>query len=203
VRAGALERAFDVALGVSVVSWGALRLATAPAAARFGVVTLTLVAVNACVGVLFLARAPAVEHGPSRAIVESVPSMVAGGVALSIAPPPESWRVGAQIAFASGGALAVLSLVSLGRSFAILPALRKIVRRGAYRVVRHPVYVGELAMVAACGAARADALALVVVLAAVAASVARIHAEERLLVKDAEYTEYARDVRWRLVPRIW
>ncbi len=203
MRANAPERAFDVALGISVLSWGVLRLATAPAAARFGVVALALAVVNACVGVLFLVRAPAVEHGSARAIAESLPSMALGGIALRLAPPPEAWRAAAQVAFGAGAALAVLSLSSLGRSFAILPALRSVVRRGAYRVVRHPAYAGELVMVAACGAARADGVALAVVLAAVVACVARIRAEERLLATDAGYGAYAREVRWRLVPGAW
>ncbi len=43
-----------------------------------------------------------------------------------------------------GIALSIYSLSSLGRSFSIIPQARKLVQGGPYRLVRHPLYLGEL-----------------------------------------------------------
>jgi protein-S-isoprenylcysteine O-methyltransferase Ste14 len=43
---------------------------------------------------------------------------------------------------AIGGAVSVWGLMSLGRSFGILVAVRKVVLRGPYRFIRHPIYLG-------------------------------------------------------------
>jgi len=43
-----------------------------------------------------------------------------------------------------GTAWTMWSLATLGRYFGMLPEVRGLVTRGPYRVVRHPVYVGEI-----------------------------------------------------------
>lgn len=198
-----LERAENVALGLSVLGWGVLGEAEAAPEARSSVVRLTLTALNVCVGLLFLARAPVLRRASPLGLLASVPSVLAGGIALGLAPPPEDWpRVPAAL-FALGGVLAVAALASLGRAFAILPAVRGVVARGPYRWVRHPAYAGELVMIAACAMARADLAAAAILAAATALAVARIFAEERMLAELPAYGEYARRVPNRLVPWLW
>jgi len=43
----------------------------------------------------------------------------------------------------SGMAFSVYALFSLGKSFSIIPQARGLVQSGPYRLVRHPLYVGE------------------------------------------------------------
>ncbi len=43
-----------------------------------------------------------------------------------------------------GMVLSIYSLASLGRNFSIIPQARKLVKSGPYRLVRHPLYIGEL-----------------------------------------------------------
>ncbi len=45
---------------------------------------------------------------------------------------------------AFGMVLSIYSIYSLGRSFSIIPQARKLVQSGPYRLVRHPIYLGEL-----------------------------------------------------------
>ena len=198
------ERLANILVGLSVLSWAVLGISTA-GADRLSPVRLTITALNACVGVLFLVRSPVLRHGSLRAIVLAMPSLVVAGASLKLAPAGHLWPARANVTLAAGGAVAIVAFLSLGRSFAILPAVRRIVRGGPYALVRHPGYLGELAMVAGCCLANeplgvwhfwplAAAAGMVVV---------RILVEERVLAAAVEYSAYARRVRWRLVPGLW
>jgi protein-S-isoprenylcysteine O-methyltransferase Ste14 len=129
--------------------------------------------------------------------------MIVGALALRAAPAPHEWPLFARALFAVGGISTVVSLASLGRSFAVLPSLRSVVDRGPYRFVRHPAYAAELTMVAACVIARADAIGAALFLGALVTGIARILVEERLLGRDEAYGAYAQRVRFRLVPGVW
>ncbi|MHB8872628.1 MAG: methyltransferase family protein [Myxococcaceae bacterium] len=187
---------------MSAWSWAVLGLWSA-GPDRLSPVRLTVFALNACAGTLFLARSRTEEEAPLGLIVASLPSMVLAALALKLAPAPGLWPVGAQAAFAAGGLVAVIALGSLGRSFAVFPAVRAVVGRGPYRFIRHPAYAGELAMVVSAGAAIGPVPALGFGVLALAFVVARILAEERLLLGGPAYREYAGTVRWRLMPGVW
>jgi len=193
----------NLAFGLSVWSWAVLGIVWAEPAARVSVVRITVAGLNACVGTLFMLRAP-LQRGPSAgAILASVPSMLLGGVAIALAPPPNLWPLGAQVLFGSGGLVAAIALTYLGRCFALLPAVRGVVARGPFRVVRHPTYVGELAMILAAGLARGFLAALAAGALGLSLVAARILAEERLLGELETYRRYMERVRWRLVPGLW
>lgn len=80
----------------------------------------------------------------------------------------------------------------------------RIVRTGPYAVVRHPMYAGLVPVSVGMGLwlhSTATALGAAI---PVAILVARIVLEERMLrARFPEYEEYARAVRWRLVPGVW
>ncbi|MCP4678811.1 MAG: isoprenylcysteine carboxylmethyltransferase family protein [Deltaproteobacteria bacterium] len=133
----------------------------------------------------------------------ALPSLLIGGVAFKLSPEPALWPVHAQVLFAVGGVIAVVSFLFLGKSFSILPALRNIVIKGPYRFTRHPAYLGELAMVLACALAKPSYLNAIPFVIGVPLIIVRILAEERLLESDKRYLEYTRKVRFRLVPLIW
>ena len=100
----------------------------------------------------------------------------------------------------AGYVLTLWSLLALGRSFGIAPADRGLVRHGPYRLVRHPMYLGELVYRCALVGASLSAGNLVVLLALILVQVARIKREEKII---AYYDEYAKQIRWRLLPGIW
>lgn len=99
--------------------------------------------------------------------------------------------------------LANLTLLSLGRSYAMLPALREVRTGFIYGFVRHPVYglymLADLCIVALCpslwnaGAAGVGAIAFLL----------RSRLEENVLSDDPAYQKYMRVVRWRFVPGVY
>lgn len=98
----------------------------------------------------------------------------------------------------------ILSLVYLGRSFGILPEARDLVRHGPYRVVRHPLYLGELVMIFGAMLPVISPIGLSVWLFAAAMQIWRTVHEERALKRafPEAYGEYAAQTR-RLIPMVW
>jgi protein-S-isoprenylcysteine O-methyltransferase Ste14 len=107
----------------------------------------------------------------------------------------------ADILLAGGLIFAIASLAFLGRCFGILPDVRGLVMRGPYRLVRHPLYLGELTALLgiALGADR-WALAVPLWLVCVGLQLVRTGYEERSLRAEfPEYGPYAARTK-RLIP---
>lgn len=170
---------------------------------RFTPVRLTISILNTVVGCFVLFRMPVSQHGSAPMIAVALPSLIVAGFAFKLSPAPHLWPVYAEILFAVGGSLAVWAFLFLGRSFAILPAIRNIVVRGPYRLVRHPAYLGELLMILACAIASPSLLGVIPFLVGIPLIVIRILAEEKLLHSKESYRQYCKKVGFRLVPRIW
>lgn len=81
---------------------------------------------------------------------------------------------------------------------------QRVVTTGPYAIVRHPMYLGVLAMFLFTPVALGSWWAVIPALPLVAVLVARIRNEEQLLAKDLEgYRDYAQTTRYRLIPRVW
>jgi protein-S-isoprenylcysteine O-methyltransferase Ste14 len=119
----------------------------------------------------------------------------------AVAPlAPEAATVAISCA---GLAVVIAGKMTLGRSFALLPANRGIVSTGVYRVVRHPIYMGYLVTHVAFLAANPSTRNIVALVIADAALLVRAVCEEQTLAKDAAYREYQSRVRWRIVPGLF
>ena len=103
----------------------------------------------------------------------------------------------------AGLAVVIAGKVTLGRSFALLPANRGVVSTGLYHVVRHPIYMGYLVTHIAFLAASPSLWNIVALVVADAALLARAVCEEQTLAKDPAYQEYQTRVRWRVVPGLF
>lgn len=103
-----------------------------------------------------------------------------------------------------GGTIAeIVILCWLGRSFTILPEARRLVMRGPYRHLRHPLYL--VSIIASIGVMIQfeQPWAFLLVAAADALQIARLHYEERVLGGAfPEYADYAART-WRLVPGLY
>lgn len=97
----------------------------------------------------------------------------------------------------------VFAKASLRRSFGILPANRGVVSRGAYRFVRHPMYLGYFITDLAFMLTNFTIYNLLVHLAQLACQVGRITQEERMLSADTDYHAYKKAVRYRLIPLVF
>lgn len=108
-----------------------------------------------------------------------------------------------------GNGLAIVSLIilvyallSLGRNIGFIPAQRKVVTKGAYGIVRHPIYSGTFISLLAFVLRSYSVLNLTVAAVLVALLMIRGVAEERFLREDAGYAAYLQEVRWRWFPGI-
>jgi len=99
--------------------------------------------------------------------------------------------------------LSLASLVSLGRSFGILPASRGLVNYGAYRLVRHPMYGAYVLSDVGYILQEWNVGSLLLVFAGWASLLYRIHAEERVLCRDDRWTPYVASVPYRMFPGLW
>jgi protein-S-isoprenylcysteine O-methyltransferase Ste14 len=110
---------------------------------------------------------------------------------------------GAGIAIMLGALLQVAAVMSLNRSFAMVPALREVKTGGLYRVVRHPVYATYLLTFTGYLASNFSVRNLAAYATAIALMLWRVKLEEAHLAADAGYRGYCAQVQWRLVPWVY
>lgn len=101
----------------------------------------------------------------------------------------------------AGYGLILWSLFTLGTRFGIAPADRGLTCQGPYRILRHPMYLGELVFRVAIVFCSTNVLfAGLMALTLVVIQCWRILREEKMI---DGYTCYTRVVPWRLVPGLW
>lgn len=99
--------------------------------------------------------------------------------------------------------LGILAMASLGRSFGILIALRKIQTGGLYSVVRHPMYLSDILFRAGFIATHVNWLTSTLFVISSACYVYRALLEERFLGQTPEYREYMKRVKYRFLPFVF
>ncbi len=122
-----------------------------------------------------------------------------------------AWSNGVQLlpdwlltgTLAAAAVCSLVSRVSLGRCFGLLPANRGVVTHGTYRFVRHPVFAAFLVAELALLAGRFSLPLLGMTLVMMMMICVRVLQEERFLGDDPAYQQYTRAVRYRLVPGLW
>jgi protein-S-isoprenylcysteine O-methyltransferase Ste14 len=97
----------------------------------------------------------------------------------------------------------ILSLLNLGRSFGIIPALRKVKTNGLYRIVRHPMYVSDILFKIPIVIKYFTIYNSVVFFVSLMLYVLRARYEEELLCKEEQYQIYRQSVKYRFIPFVY
>ncbi|MDB5764982.1 MAG: isoprenylcysteine carboxyl methyltransferase [Herminiimonas sp.] len=128
-----------------------------------------------------------------------------GGTFTTLLFTPETWGIlpVAKYAVAVGALLQTLGVLSLNRSFALVPAKREIKTMGMYRFVRHPLYASYLLTFSGYVLANTTAENLVVYSIAMGCMIIRIFREEKHLSLDQTYSAYMQQVRYRVIPFVF
>jgi protein-S-isoprenylcysteine O-methyltransferase Ste14 len=149
---------------------------------------------NGLLAILYATRLPAQKSDNFGLALGLTAALLPAFAGISFAPASALWTV-----VGLGGELLVLwSLLSLGKRFGIAPADRGLVKAGPYRLIRHPMYLGELVLRLALAVGSLEALIWLPFMLSL--QVLRAIREERIL---SGYATYAKTVRWRMIPFIF
>ena len=114
-----------------------------------------------------------------------------------------AWPTGGIVLVTASAFLSLAALLSIGRRFGVRPALRGLAVGGAYRLVRHPMYLAYLIGDVGYELQEWNLGTLLIVAAGWASLVYRIQAEERMLSLHPDWVAYAGRTPYRLVPGLW
>ena len=153
------------------------------------------------VAALFLTRRSPV--GTSREPLAWAATVVGAFGPMLMRPVSSGGGTAALLLQLAGAAFVCVSLAFLGRSFGLVAANRGVVEQGPYRLVRHPVYLGYLAVQLAYVAENPSVRNALIVLCATLGQLVRIKCEEDVLVSDPAYGAYRHRVQFRLIPYVY
>jgi protein-S-isoprenylcysteine O-methyltransferase Ste14 len=166
----------------------------------------TYTALKACVVVAFAVLVA--KRGPARRRIRRPVAYLACAAAIvsvSALERPDGATAAAVVLAGEAMALVsvgwmLMSTLALGRCFGVLPEARGLVTGGPYRLVRHPLYLGELGACAGLAAGAPYVRNFVAAIVFVLAQAVRMRMEEQELTHQfPEYAAYAERTP-RLIP---
>ena len=206
-----LDQWFSRLLGLTLMGWSGVwtyRCLTSQTLTwkTLPIITLTLLTLNMMVGVSFMIRREARSHPTKHELMMCAPSLILSWFTFHFAPPQALWPAACLGLFGVGVLGVIWSLLYLGKSFSVFPAMRQLVTRGPYRLIRHPLYISELMMAFSGGIVSGLEGEVILPACALLTTImigVRVSVEERHLSQDELYQLYVNRVRWRLVPWVW
>jgi protein-S-isoprenylcysteine O-methyltransferase Ste14 len=184
---------------------------TDPSVLPATLVLSTVSHVSTLVFLLVLVVMFTVRRTPQRAVLGLYPRFAAvagtflsaGFVLLPLQELSSALYLTSLLLIIGGTGFAICAVLVLGRSISILPEARRLVTRGPYALVRHPLYLGEIVALAGVALQYLSAWALLLLGLVWAFQLQRIKYEELALCQIfPEYEDYkARTA--RLVPGVY
>jgi protein-S-isoprenylcysteine O-methyltransferase Ste14 len=143
---------------------------------------------------LFLIRRPSAQPRGAGGWISDAAAVGGTVVVLGISQAPRTVEnllaiAAAEVLMTIGLVIMVFGLLSLGRSFGIMPRARGLVQSGLYRWVRHPIYLGEFLVFAGILMLALSPLMIAIYTLFVGLQVYRLVVEERTL--STAYPDYA------------
>jgi protein-S-isoprenylcysteine O-methyltransferase Ste14 len=198
------ERLLNVMLFI-FFGWGAVWGLRERLAAGLSLVDISFVLQNFVFCLVILLRSPRREMSPSMAGQLWALLAFFSGLAfinLAIAAPGPLAPAG-RVIMILANILAVISLITLGRSFGILIARRELKTRGLYGLVRHPMYLSDILLRIGYSLIHPGAVIFALSAGSILLYMARAHWEEKFLGQRPDYVQYAQKVRFRFLPWIY
>jgi protein-S-isoprenylcysteine O-methyltransferase Ste14 len=204
------RRAGDLGLATILVLFGLMRgVATLDAgregdwlaAAHHAVVGVALL----IMAVLPIIRRSAVARGDG--LMPKAIAVIGGYFIILLGLLPLTWRPDWVLTVSTLGVIVmtgfeIWALLTLRRSFSVFPEARKLVTKGPYGWVRHPLYSVYIVSYSLIALPRIGVVAVLIAVVAIAAQVARSRREEEVLRSVfPEYDEYAARVP-AFIPRV-
>jgi len=137
------------------------------------------------------------------AVVVSYGYSYAQVIYLSWVPGDPTWPAGGFVMVTLAAGLSFASLLAMGRLFGIRPALRGLMMRGPYSIIRHPMYLSYMVGDVGYNLQDWNYGTVLLMMAGWTSLIYRIDAEERLLAQDPGWPKYVMLVRYRLLPGVW
>lgn len=162
---------------------------------------LLFCAAETLAAVLFLVRSNAVTVSTAR--LDWVLAISATFSPFLFAPAAWGVLPQAKLLILAGSGAQIAGLLSLNRSFGLVPAKREIKTGGLYRIVRHPLYASYFVSFSGYVLANTSIANLVVYVSAISLLFFRLLREEKHLSLDPEYRAYMQQVKYRIVPLIF
>jgi protein-S-isoprenylcysteine O-methyltransferase Ste14 len=157
-------------------------------------------------GIVQVRPAPVLRNrnavGVVAALFATAPTIVPGALGHTASAWP---LVVGDVLILGGLVFALTSVGFLGRCFGVLPDARGLVTGGPYRIVRHPLYLGEIVAILGMTVASSNpalAGAALIVLAVTQAVRAR-YEEATLRAAFPGYADYAARTRFRIFPGLY
>lgn len=152
------------------------------------------------------------RRGPAIATSDSVSASVVAVVAtltpfalplLHGAPAPGAVRIAGEVLLVAGTGWSLWALRSLGRNLSVLAQARGVAEAGPYRLVRHPLYAGEIVSALGVALTAGSLAAPGAWLALVGMQAYRARREEQLLLASLPGYRRYRDRTAALIPGIF
>lgn len=125
------------------------------------------------------------------------------GAFLNKPAPPIAPRWFNNLTAIAGMVLLLWARVSMGLNFGFVPALRRIVTGGPFRLVRHPVYAGLSLMHVARSLDHKSMRSCAIGALGIGLWALKAVSEEAFLKEEEEYRRFMERTRWRMIPHVF